>query len=554
MLESKNLEDGSDSILCYSIYLFEKMKNKLWMAIVPLMLVGCAKEQQLPEGQVMTQQGILEGEVQEQIVVYRGVPFAAAPVGDLRWKEPQPAESWEGVREAKTFGNDPMQPNLFGDMNFMGPKRSEDCLYLNIWAPRQAEKCPVLIYFNGGGLMAGSGSEPRYAGDSLAHHGVISITANYREGIFGFLAHPDLTAESPNHTSGNYGILDQVAAIQWVKDNIAAFGGDPDKITIAGESAGSFSVSVLMASPLSRGNLAGCIGSSGAELKPSYACSLEDAEIRGAEMVGRFGSIAELRALSADSLQSILPPRGMSTIAVDGYLLDKTVDEIFAANEQAQVPLLAGWNSMEGNPAGAGSLKNYKIQLSGRFGEHVDEVLEAFDIKSDDDLFEWNAIELAGAMFTAFPTWKWCELHKASGQPVYRYFYVHPRPSMVEAMKDMEAGLAGGVKKKDPNAKPVDPRVKVGAVHSADIEYAMGNLATNLVYAWTEDDKKVEQTFMHAYINFVKTGNPNGECVPEWHSITGQEVAPVMQIDVESHEVVNPVLESRYQLLDRVLE
>lgn len=526
--------------------------KKLLFAVMPMLMVACAGESPLPEGQVKTQQGILEGEVQEQIVVYRGVPFAAPPVGDLRWKEPQPVEEWDTVRLAKEFGPDPMQPNIFGDMNFLGNGRSEDCLYLNIWAPRQAKDCAVLIYFNGGGLMAGSGSEPRYAGDSLAHHGVISITANYREGIFGFLAHPDLTAESPNHTSGNYGILDQVAAIQWVKDNIAAFGGDPNKITIAGESAGSFSVSVLMASPLSRNNIAGAIGSSGAEMKPSYACTLEDAENRGVALTQRFGTIAELRALSADSLQAILPPRGMSTIAVDNYLLDKTVDEVFANNEQAQVPLLAGWNSMEGNPAGAGSLQNYKNQLSAKFGDRVDEVFEAFDIKTDDDLFEWNAIELAGAMFTAFPTWKWCELHKASNLPVYRYFYKHPRPAMVN--DNLEAGLAGGVKEKDPNAKPVDPRIKVGAVHSADIEYAMGNLDTNKVFAWNEDDKKVEQTFMHAYINFVKTGNPNGEGVPEWHSITGQEVAPVMQIDVESQEVANPELEARYKLLDEVME
>ena len=537
------------------------MKNiKMLLALLPMMLVGCAKEQPLPEGQVRTQQGILEGEVQEQIIVYRGVPFAAPPVGDLRWKEPQPAEPWEGVRQAKEFGDDPMQPNIFGDMNFLGPKRSEDCLYLNIWAPRQAKDCAVLIYFNGGGLMAGSGSEPRYAGDSLAHHGVISITANYREGVFGFLAHPDLTAESPHHTSGNYGILDQVAAIQWVKDNIAAFGGDPNKITIVGESAGSFSVSVLMASPLSRGNIAGAMGSSGAELKPSYAGKLSDAEQQGAEMIAPFGTIAELRALDADSLQKILPPRGMSKVTVDGYLLDKTVDEIFAAGEQAQVPLLVGWNSMEGNPLSMfrgqqPSVKVYKEMMKLRFGDRTDEVLEAWGVTKDDDLYEWNAIELSGALFTAFPTWKWAELHKQSGQPTYRYFFKHPRPEMVEAMAGMEAGLAGGVKEKDKNApaEVVDPRIKKGAVHSADIEYAMGNLSTNLVYAWNDDDRKVEQTFMHIYINFVKTGNPNGEGVPEWRAFNGEEVAPVMQIDVESREVQDSTLEARYRVLDEVL-
>lgn len=529
------------------------MKKTVW-AVLPLLMTACSGEVQLPESQVRTQQGVLEGEVQEQIKVFRGVPFAAPPVGDLRWKEPQPVQPWDTVRLAKEFGPDPMQDDIFGDMNFLGNGRSEDCLYLNIWAPRHAEKCPVLIYFNGGGLMAGSGSEPRYAGDSLAHHGVVAITANYREGIFGFLAHPDLTAESPNHTSGNYGILDQAAAIQWVKDNIAAFGGDPDKITIAGESAGSFSVSVLMASPLSKNNIAGAIGSSGAQMKPSYAQTLAEVEKLGAERLAPLGTIAELRALSADSLQRLLPARSMSSVSVDGYLLPATVDEIFARNEQAQVPLLAGWNSMEGNPAGIGKLSLYKQQLSARFGENTDAVMEAYGLKTDDDLYCWNAIELAGAMFTAFPTWKWCEMHKQSGCPVYRYFFSHPRPEMVAAMANKEAGLAGGVKDKDPNAAPVDPRVKKGAVHSADIEYAMGNLATNLVYEWTAEDKQVEQTFMHIYINFVKTGNPNGESVPEWHALNDAEVAPVMLIDVESGEKADAELEKRYQTLDAVLK
>lgn len=539
------------------------MKKVLLLALLPMMLAGCAK--QLPENQVKTQQGILEGVVEDGIRVFKGVPFAQAPVGDLRWKEPQPMQPWEGVRDAKQFGDDPMQPNVFGDMNFLGSKRSEDCLYLNVWAPLQAENCPVLIYFNGGGLMAGSGSEPRYAGDSLAHHGIISITANYREGIFGFLAHPDLTAESPNHTSGNYGILDQVAAIQWVKDNIAAFGGDPNKINIVGESAGSFSVSVLMASPLSRGNLAGCIGSSGAEMKPSYAAPLAENEQKGAALIAPFGTVAELRALDADSLQKILPPTGMSTIGVDGYLLDKTVDDIFAANEQAQVPLLLGWNSCEANPGAQFAMMGIpptiaalKGMVAARLGDRTDEVFEAYGLKADEDVFSWNACELLGALFTAFPTWKWAELHKVSGQPVYRYFFTHPRPQMVAAMQNMEAGLAGGVKEKDPNA-PAKPavdmsKVKNGAVHSADIEYAMGNLDTNKIYEWNADDKKVEQTFMHAYINFVKTGNPNGEGVPEWHSLTGAEVAPVMQIDIESKEVADSAKEARYQLLDEVLK
>lgn len=218
--------------------------------------------------QVQTVNGTLEGIECSGVKVFKGVPFAAPPVGQLRWKAPQPVEKWDGVRKATEFGPNPMQQPVFGDMMFATKEMSEDCLYLNIWTPSKTwnEKLPVFIYFNGGGLMAGSGSEPRYAGMTFARNGIVAVTANYREGIFGFFAHPELSKETEHKGSGNYGFLDQVAAIKWVKDNIAAFGGDPDHITIMGESAGSISVSALMASPLSRGMIAQAMGSSGSVL------------------------------------------------------------------------------------------------------------------------------------------------------------------------------------------------------------------------------------------------------------------------------------------------
>lgn len=533
--------------------------KKLLLAVMPLLLWSCSHAPKLADTQVQTRAGIVEGMKEGNLLVFRGVPFAAPPVGDLRWKEPQPVQPWEGIRMCNEFGDDPMQLDLFGDMNFGAKGRSEDCLYLNIWAPQQAKNCPVLIYFNGGGLMCGSGSEPRYAGDSLAAHGIIAITANYREGMFGYLAHPELTAESPNHSSGNYGALDQVAAIQWVYDNIQAFGGDPKKITIVGESAGSFSVSVLMASPLCKHLLGGAMGSSGAEIKPHKAMPLAAAEERGVALLQSkgVGSIAELRALSADSLQALLPPMGMSSIVIDGYLLPASVEEIFERNEQAQVPLLVGWNSMEAHPmqllAGqAPTLKNLEAALTPRFGERTKEVLDAFGIKSDADVMGWGTTELAGALFTGFPTWKWAELHKASGQPVYRYHYNHARPAM--AVEGKVAGLAGGVKDADEEeVAKAKQQTLLGAVHSADIEYAMGNLKTNLVYAWTDEDFKVEHTFLNYYANFIKTYNPNGEGVPAWRPINGEEVAPVMQIDVESVEKVDEATEKAYRLLDSIL-
>ena len=287
----------------------KKIKTIAMLAIAGLAIFSACSQKQAKEVtlQVQNKYGVLEGFEENGVKKFLGVPFAQAPVGELRWKAPQPLQAWEGVREAKAFGDDPMQPNVFGDMNFRGSGRSEDCLYLNIWttAATTADALPVLIYFNGGGLMAGSGSEPRYDGSSIAKEGVIGVTANYREGVFGFFAHPELTAASDYKGSGNYGFLDQVAAIQWVKDNIQAFGGDPNKITIVGESAGSFSVSLLMCSPLSKNLIAGAMLSSGAEVLPYKATSLADAEAAGTELLKSAGiaSLADAMAMNADSLQ-----------------------------------------------------------------------------------------------------------------------------------------------------------------------------------------------------------------------------------------------------------
>src|SRR4051812_39471842 len=237
---------------------------------------------------VETKNGAVEGTAeQDGIRVFRGIPFAEPPVGDLRWKPPQPVKKWEGVRQADKFGPRAMQRAIFGDMNFRSNGMSEDCLYLNVWSPaktgEQGRRLPVLVYFYGGGFMAGDGSEPRYDGASMARKGLVAVTVNYRLGVFGFLAHPELTAESPHHASGNYGLLDQSEALRWVRQNIAAFGGDPDRVTIAGESAGSFPVSPQMASPLSKDLIAGAIGEGGSlrgTLPPVPLAKAEEGGVR----------------------------------------------------------------------------------------------------------------------------------------------------------------------------------------------------------------------------------------------------------------------------------
>ena len=538
-------------------------KTLLMMAVAVCCLSACTQKADEVTLQVKTQYGVLEGFEEDGVKKFLGVPFAQAPVGELRWKAPQPVKPWEGVREAKAFGDDPMQPNIFGDMNFRGSGRSEDCLYLNIWttAKTMADSLPVLIYFNGGGLMAGSGSEPRYDGSSIAKEGVIGVTANYREGVFGFFAHPELTAASDYKGSGNYGFLDQVAAIKWVKENIAAFGGNPDRITIVGESAGSFSVSLLMCSPLSKNLIAGAMLSSGAEVLPYEPSSQADADAAGEALLKEAGiaSLADAMAIDADSLQKLLPPRGMANVVLDGYFMTESADAVFERGEQAQVPLLAGWNSLEAHPmqalqGQAPTVENYKNALKGQFGDSTDEIFEAYGITTDEDVMNQKGFNLVSDLFTGFPTWKVCDYHAKTGLPVYRYHYMHPRPQVSAKMGDKTGALAGGVREKtEEEKKAAQPDIAPGAVHSADIEYAMGTLDTNEYYDWQDEDYAISKLFLTYYANFCKTGNPNGEGLPQWSPITKDnlDAAPVMMIDVESKESAFPEKENAYRTLEK---
>ena len=513
----------------------------------------------MAQTQVKTAEGILEGKDLSGITIFKGVPFAAPPVGNLRWKAPQPVQKWEGVRKATEYGPNPMQEALFGDMNFGTKVNSEDCLYLNIWTPTKTmkEHLPVLIYFNGGGLMAGSGSEPRYAGDAMARKGIISITANYREGIFGFFAHPQLSKETSYKGSGNYGFMDQVAAIQWVKDNIEAFGGDPNRITIVGESAGSMSVSALMASPLCQGLFAQAMGSSGSVMGFNKVLTLKEAEQKGVELAKQIGkkNIKDLRVLPAEELMKLAAVKAIPTYNIDGYFLTEQPTETYAKGNQTKVPLLVGGNNQEMSPwallAGKQpTVENLKAGAKAMFGDNVDEAFRLYGINSDKDVLEQPGINLASDLFLDYSTWKWGNMHKlTSGQPVYRYRYCHPRPAM--AIKGKVAGLAGGVVDAK-EGQPQMPQDK-GAVHSADIEYAMGTLPTNRVYDWQPEDYMESDIFSQYYVNFVKTGNPNGLGLVEWPSTNGKAVAPVLQIDVNTTVKADEQMEKRYDFIDKIV-
>jgi len=450
-----------------------------------------------------TLQGIQEGGVK----AFKGIPFAQPPVGALRWQAPQPAGSWSGVRQANAFGPRCMQLPLFSDMVFRSNGMNEDCLYLNVWTPaaRANDALPVLVYFYGGGLQGGDGSEPRYDGAAMARQGIVAVTVNYRLGAFGFMAHPALSAESPHKASGNYGFMDQAAALHWVRANIAAFGGDPRRVTIAGESAGSFSVSAQMASPLAKDLIAGAIGESGALLGLTPLPTLREGEAVGE----RFGAmlnaptLPQLRALPAEVvLRGTSGPNTWRFGAiVDGYVLPRAPSAIYAAGQQAHVPLLAGWNAAEGGAdaiLGQGSAPTEQAFQAGLQRLYGDKAAAARQAYAGD--VARAARELASDRFIGFGTWRWIDAHaRSGGQPVYRYYYTQPRP----------ASRAG-----DPAAS--------GAHHAVEIEYVLGNLDGNPVYAWTEADRAVSRQAQAYFANFIKTGNPNGAGLAQWPALGAQ--------------------------------
>jgi para-nitrobenzyl esterase len=510
---------------------------------------------------VKTVNGPVEGTVEKSGVrSFKAIPFAAPPVGDLRWKEPEPVKNWQGTLNAKQFGQNGMQTNIFGDMAFRSKGMSEDCLYLNVWTPSGNKKgLPVLVYFYGGGFVAGDGSEARYDGESMAAKGIVAVTVNYRLGVFGFMAHPELTKESPHNASGNYGLLDQAAALKWVQENIAAFGGDPKRVTIAGESAGSVSVSAQMASPLSKNLIAGAIGESGSLLGTLPATPLAKGEQTGVEFAKTVGanSLAELRAIPADKLLAAAAKFGpfRFSMTVDGYFFPKSPYAIYEAGEQAHVPLLAGWNSEEMNYRMVmGNEKptkdNFTKAVQKLYPERADEVLKLYNVTSDEEV-EQVATDLASDRFISFSTWKWAELQaKTGGKPVYRYLFSRPRPAMAASMGNVTPGLAGGVVK-DTSAKPAPkmPAAK-GAVHSAEIEYAMGNLASNKIYEWTADDYKVSKTMQEYFANFIKTANPNGPGLPAWPAASAGNNVQFMNIDVNTKALTEKNRE-RYLFMDK---
>jgi para-nitrobenzyl esterase len=489
---------------------------------------------------VTTTSGLVEGVTSSDsnVRMFKGIPFAAPPVGDLRWKPPQPASSWTGVKQASAFGPRCMQGRIFEDMIFRDSGPSEDCLYLNVWTPARGNsaKLPVMVWIYGGGFAAGSASEPRQDGERLAQKGVVVVSFNYRLGVFGFYAHPDLARESGRNAAGNYGLLDQVAALKWVHANIANFGGDPQNVTIFGESAGSFSVSALRASPLTAVLFEHAIGESGAYFGTTlHAAPLSDSEAEGKRFADSIGAhtLADMRSRPAADLMALTLKRKKIYFSpnLDGYFLPEDVASIYAAGKQRHIPLLAGWNADEGSylqffDKDAPTLQNYVARLHKQFGADADKLLKAYPA-SDDEQAKRSAQELAGDQFIAYSTWKWLEMQDATGgAPVYRYRFEEAPP-----------------------ADPLDPHsASRGAYHSAEIEFVFEALASKKL-PWRTQDRKLSEMMATYWSNFAKTGDPNSDDLPRWPVYSKQDGYQVMHLAAEPHAAPDQ-LRARYELLD----
>jgi para-nitrobenzyl esterase len=500
---------------------------------------------------VKTKSGYVEGTTVagSNVRVFKGIPFAAPPVGDLRWKAPQPPASWDGVRKATEYGPRCMQARVYDDMIFRDAN-SEDCLYLNVWTPAKSDtdRLPVMIWIYGGGFQAGSASEPRQDGERLAIKGIVVVGFNYRLGVFGFLSHPELTAESPNHASGNYALQDQVAALRWVSDNIAAFGGDPGNVTIFGESAGSYSVSAMMATPLARGLFHRAIGESGAffpaateGLRTPVLAVSEESGVALAKLLGA-DSLAALRAKPAEEV--LKASRGASTLRftpnIDGYVLTKDPRETFANGEQSKVSLLAGWNADErrggivlADPKPTAA--SFVAQTRTRFGEHADAILAAYPASSDDEALE-SAAALASDMSIGYSTWKWVELHGQTGQSrVYRYSFDRKIPVPPD----------GSVNGKRATAKDI------GARHAGEIEYVFGQLDSVPKVVWEKSDRALSDLMMTYWSNFAKSGDPNGDGLPAWPRYEKATGYQVMHLD-ETSKAAPDSMRKRYETIDAI--
>ncbi|RYU89209.1 carboxylesterase family protein [Mucilaginibacter terrigena] len=470
------------------------------LLLLPLILLSFGCSAQTAFDVVQTDAGKISGTTSEDksVHIFKGIPFAAPPVGELRWKAPQPVAHWIDVKQCTEFAKSPMQgkPNEFGvytrEFLIKDEPLSEDCLYLNVWTGAKAptEKRPVMVWIYGGGFVSGGTNVPIYDGEALAKKGGILVSIPYRVGVLGFLAHPELTKESPNHASGNYGLMDLLAALKWIKTNIAAFGGDPNNVTIAGQSAGSMAVNSLVASPLGKGLFQKAIAESGASFitGPFGGSTLKRAEENGVKTAQILGaaSLAELRKLPAEAL---LKQFGGGPI-IDGYVLPESIAAIFAAGKENQVPVLTGWNA---DDAFIGKMKDaatYQADAKKRYGARAAEFLKLYPGATDAEA-ERSQINISRDQTFGVQNYTWAKVQSAKGKAkVYLYRFTRRLP----ATEDFK---------------------KYGAFHTGEVAYVFNNLKF-LNRPFEPVDNELANTISSYWVNFAKTGNPNGTGLLAW--------------------------------------
>lgn len=479
--------------------------------------------------------GKISGVVEDGIQSFKGIPYAAPPVGDLRWRAPQPVVPWDGVRTCDQFSAIcPQTDYPVGSIYRSAPQpKNEDCLYLNIWAPEKAanEKLPVMVWIHGGGWTRGSGSNPVYDGAALAKRGVVLVTINYRLGAFGFLAHPELTKESKQGVSGNQGILDSLAALRWVNRNIAKFGGDPNNVLIFGESAGSWSVNVLIATPLAKGLVHRAIGQSGARFGTAPRLTERSGDTKSAHELGEefakacgAESLAELRKLSAEEILNV----GFRTqLTVDGYVFPDQVASIYAAGKQNKVPAIVGSNADEmtslSNPAtNPKTLDAVSTMIAMRYGkENLEKFKQIYDVV-DDATAARAFLHASGDGAFAVGMRQWARFNDKAGVDSYLYYFTHTPPGVGSEY--------------------------LGAHHAAEIPYAFDNAISSDRRPYTEADQKLADQVADYWVNFARTGNPNGAGLPEWpeYDVSNQQY---LELDA-SVEAKKDLLKSRLDFLE----
>ncbi len=474
------------------------MKKNIFLIVMLVVFVYGLTLAQQP-APVKVEEGLLQGTYEDGLTVYRGIPFAAPPVGNLRWQAPQPAAKWDGVKKATEFAPAPMQ-------NWGSPSgKSEDCLYLNVWTPAKSadDNIPVFVWIYGGGFNGGSTSVPTYSGEKLAQKGVVLVSIAYRVGILGFMAHPELSAESPNHVSGNYGLLDMIAALKWIRKDISVFGGDPDKVTIFGESAGGIAVSMLCASPLAKGLFQGAISESGGSFGPPRTVTspgenmkrLADAEQDGLAYAKSAGvsSIAELRKIEADKLPAV---RGLAWPIIDGYVIPDDQYKLYEAGKFNDTPILVGYNSDEGATfSQAKTPEDYISGVKARYGKFADKLIKAYPV--DSNTVPKTARDLARDAAFGWHTWSWARLESEIGKSKVFYYYFDQHP---DYPKD-------------------SPRYGYGSPHGQEVAYVFEHLDASKPEI-TKTDLDISKAMATYWTNFAKYGNPNGKELPKWQAFS----------------------------------